>query len=446
MTNKIVSIIALCLVSALFSCTKQAEEQPVWIKGWKDTTPMNSPRAGTAAVTANGHIYVIGGFTGEKFMKSVEYAKINDDGSLGPWKEGPPLNEERSFADAAFYNGSIYIVGGGKGYFGKTLLRSVERAKVLPDGSLSPWVTEKNEMNMKRRCSKVAVLGNTIYSLGGFGGDLLNTVEHAEINDDGTTDEWLEEGEKLTVMRYISGVKKIGDVVYVVGGHHATEGVGITEVEWSKVADETGFQPWKETAPLKVNRYGLALAAHNKNLYALGGITGAEYLDSVETATADENGELSEWHFTTRLFPSRSMFQALIYKDWIYIIGGTNRDGYFNTVQYATFDEKGDIGFLGKSADLKEHEEKKKKLKEAAQAPLPNKGMVLQTIETKRYLYIEVSDNGLNKWLAAPQMKLEKGASIRYGEGVLMTNFYSKELKRSFPVVIFTGKIQVLDK
>ena len=46
-------------------------------------------------------------------------------------------------------------------------------------------------------------------------------------------------------------------------------------------------------------------------------------------------------------------------------------------------------------------------------------------------------------WLAGPKTEVAMGRRIRYSQGVSMTNFFSKELQRSFPEVIFVGTITV---
>lgn len=434
----------ILILAVVVFCSACSRETPTWVPMWKDTSPLITARSSAAAIVHNGFIYVIGGVDGRNFLKTTEYAKIRADGSLSPWKQGPSMNEARGFADAVVYKDTIYIVGGANGPYGKNLLRSVERSKILPDGSLSSWIDEKHNMNMPRRCSKVVLVGNRLFSLGGFGGDMLNTVEHAEILDNGAVGEWLEEGEKLTVLRYISGVKKEGEAAYVVGGHHQMEGVGIQDVEWSKVVDEAGFQEWKRTSPLQVGRYGLTTVVHDGNIYALGGITGTEYLDSVEKSKISATGELEPWRLTTPLSLPRAMLSAVVYKDRVYILGGTNQDGYMRSVEYATFNEDGDIGFWGNEEDAASIRSKKEQKAKKSNGPLPNEGTVLKTLQAKRYVYILVSKGEERIWLAGPKMELHAGDRISYSKGVYMSNFYSKELKMNFPSVIFVGKVRKL--
>ena len=78
---------------------------------------------------------------------------------------------------------------------------------------------------------------------------------------------------------------------------------------------------------------------------------------------------------------------------------------------------------------------------------LPYQGTVVQAIDSNDYTYIQVELNKLNQkkiWLAAPRMKLTEGQQIAFPEGTFMQNFYSRLLKRTFAVIIFVRKVEVL--
>lgn len=75
---------------------------------------------------------------------------------------------------------------------------------------------------------------------------------------------------------------------------------------------------------------------------------------------------------------------------------------------------------------------------------LPNEGKVVSTIPSNAYTYIEVEQKGVKSWLAVPRVSLEDGTLIRYGNGTVMKNFYSRKLSREFPEVIFLGGVQVV--
>ncbi|MBI5194091.1 MAG: hypothetical protein HZA08_11720 [Nitrospirae bacterium] len=393
-------------------------------------------------VVADGTIYVIGGVDGNLFLDTTMYAKVQKDGALGPWINGPRLNEERGFIGASVYKNHIYVVGGGKGAYGQTLLRSIERAQIMPDGSLGPWVRENHQLVIPRRCSEVAVIGKAIYSFGGFGGAMLDSIERADFMEDGSIGEWNIEKETLTMPRYIHGIQKVDNNIFIIGGHDQMKGIGITDVEWSGL--ETGGKTnpaWRSTTPLNIGRYGLASAVYDGHLYALGGISGTEYLDSVEKGSINSKEGITQWQATTALPQARATFAAAVYKKWIYILGGSNRDGYLPNVYYATFDDKGDIGFWGTKAEANAYEAAIAGHKNTGPS-LPNEGVVQQIIHASAYSYIQVKNGDDISWIAGTKVELKPNTRIRYSKGVYMSNFYSKELQRNFPSVLFVSRIE----
>ena len=214
------------LVLVLPGCASQ-----VWIADWKGASPLNIRRNGTASVIVGDRIYLIGGRNTSGSLTSTEYAQIQKDGTLSRWLLGSNLQEERSFMDAVVHGDSIYVVGGANGPSDVNLLRTVERARILPDGSLASWQKEKNEMVVARRCNKLIATDKALYAFGGYGGVLLDSVESAEWQTDGSLGEWRLEPQSLTTPRYINTVKKVGDEFFVIGGHQ-DNGNSMSEVEW----------------------------------------------------------------------------------------------------------------------------------------------------------------------------------------------------------------------
>lgn len=79
----------------------------------------------------------------------------------------------------------------------------------------------------------------------------------------------------------------------------------------------------------------------------------------------------------------------------------------------------------------------------AAKDQLPRKGKVISSIDASIYTYIELTENGKNVWIAAPTVKVKKGDMVRFSDGAIMSNFFSKSLNRTFPAVVFVGKAEV---
>jgi hypothetical protein len=428
------TLFALCCIATLAGCKDKSR---TWQPHWRQAAPLSEPRQGAAAVQANGFIYVMGGAFRTDFLNSTEFAQIKQDGSLGPWQAGPPMHEARGYFDAVYHNGWVYVMGGGNGEGGHVLLRSVERARVLADGKLSPWQQEPVGMVMPRRCNKTVLIDGSIYAVGGFGGDMLNSVEHTKILPDGSTSDWFEEQERLTVMRYISGVKYVDGAVYVVGSHDQSTGAGIRDVEWGKVRDEAGFGKWTKTSSLQIPRFGLGLVAHAGRLYAFGGLSGPRFLDSIESAPIIAGGGLGEWRpQAAKLSSPRAMMAVVTYKDWVYSLGGAGTD----VVEYATFNEAGEMGSWFSEAELKALQAARQEVPLAVRLPI--QGSVLKVQHAPPYVYLLVNIAGSGElWVAGPAGDFHAGDRARFGGGAMMSNFFSKTLNVRFERVLFVAEL-----
>lgn len=80
----------------------------------------------------------------------------------------------------------------------------------------------------------------------------------------------------------------------------------------------------------------------------------------------------------------------------------------------------------------------------ASAGQYPNQGKVLDTMDASIYTYIQVTTAKDPVWLAASRTKVAKGATIRYPNGAMMNNFYSKSLNRTFDTLIMIDKIEVV--
>ncbi len=69
----------------------------------------------------------------------------------------------------------------------------------------------------------------------------------------------------------------------------------------------------------------------------------------------------------------------------------------------------------------------------------PLSGKVVETMDSGGYTYALLERNGQKTWVAVPQMKISKGQNISFQPGVVMENFKSKTLNRTFDSIIFSG-------
>lgn len=76
---------------------------------------------------------------------------------------------------------------------------------------------------------------------------------------------------------------------------------------------------------------------------------------------------------------------------------------------------------------------------------LTQSGTVLSTLSVPSYTYVEVSQNNKKMWVAAATSAVKKGDKVKFDDGMVMDNFYSKTLKRTFPSIVFVNSL-VIDK
>ncbi len=81
--------------------------------------------------------------------------------------------------------------------------------------------------------------------------------------------------------------------------------------------------------------------------------------------------------------------------------------------------------------------------KAAAEIPLPKKAKVLKVIDVPQYTYLEVTQDKKTLWLAATTVAAKQGDVVQFDEGMVMTNFKSKSLNRTFPSITFVNRVVV---
>ncbi|WLT31516.1 hypothetical protein [Geothrix sp. PMB-07] len=75
-----------------------------------------------------------------------------------------------------------------------------------------------------------------------------------------------------------------------------------------------------------------------------------------------------------------------------------------------------------------------------AGAPAPGQGLsgkVLERLDASPYCYLRIQTVRGDVWAAVPEAKIEKGTEVTIANPMLMNNFESKTLNRTFPEVYF---------
>ena len=133
------------------------------------------------------------------------------------------------------------------------------------------------------------------------------------------------------------------DKVWAIGGYSnqnvldTIETYDIGENRWTTIENK-----------LLQNRYGHSAVVHNKNLYVIGGFTkGNLLISSVEVYSSDTN----QFTFVTPMNQARGFFGCSILNNKIYIIGGfLNKNKYSDSVEM--YDTENDVWSGGPSLPI----------------------------------------------------------------------------------------------
>ncbi len=63
---------------------------------------------------------------------------------------------------------------------------------------------------------------------------------------------------------------------------------------------------------------------------------------------------------------------------------------------------------------------------------------VIETMDSGGYTYMLVDKNGNSEWVAIPQSSVKKGEEVHFYKGMVMKNFSSKTLHRTFETIVFS--------
>ena len=80
-----------------------------------------------------------------------------------------------------------------------------------------------------------------------------------------------------------------------------------------------------------------------------------------------------------------------------------------------------------------------------SESDMKQQGKAVSVLPVSGYVYIEVAPaEGENIWMAVPEgVVVKEGDTVHYNDGPMMTDFTSKTLDRTFPSVMFLGKVVV---
>ena len=281
---------------------------------WTSMAPMPTARAAFATAAANGRVYAIGGAVLDNCVTvpTVEaYDPVGDFWITGFAPMPPPLRFRPS---GATLDNTIYVVGGSatKVFCKDTALGTVQAY----DPTTDSW---SRRSNLPKRRVQVGLgvdsVNHLLYAVGGGTGtpdfEALPTVEVY----DPATDSWTTK-QHLNTPRGAPAVAAVNGKIYAIGGETHTEVIDTVE-EFDPHANG-GFGAWT-TKPSRMphpRRQSATVIVDNK-VYVIGGA------DHGVISTVDVyDPVLDEWTTDVPMPTARFLLGAAVVDNTIYAVGG----------------------------------------------------------------------------------------------------------------------------
>jgi len=287
-----------------------------------------TPRANHVSAVVGNYVFSVGG-EGRELLASVERASINGSGALGPFATVPGVSLVASRANAgmAVIGSGLYLLGGSRaGGF----LRTIERATVNPDGTLGPFAQLPAMLTVARGGPLAAVIGNYVYVVGGYdGARYLSSVERAPINPDGSLGAFAVVSSALAVPSATMAGAVVGDFFYLFGGDGPTTVTNhIDTVQRAPIATDGTLGAFMTAGTLTQIRSYATAAVFGNFVSVLGGHNNAHAAMSlVERALANSDGTLNPFSTSgaglTQLSLAMDSSNAVTVGNFLYLTAGS---------------------------------------------------------------------------------------------------------------------------
>jgi len=328
--------VVLTVVTVLLVAAAAAATQPgTWAA--KEDLPQARWFAATAEV--NGIIYTIGGYSTDNVTGQVCGTVVAFDPAAGLWTEKTPMPTPRGQAAVAVVDGKIYVIGGSvDGEFTATAVVEVfdpatDRWKALyePENIEIPSYPKRTPASLGPRSMPTAlwspaaaVVDGKIYVIGGGTGDPLGeySVYSTVCVYDPANNNW-DTAAEMPTARTMLGASVVDDMIYAVGG--------LTEAEFSAELEvyDPATNAWTIAADMPTARDCLATAVVDGELYTFGGFDFGRVASEVEVYTPGADS----WEQSTLMPYPRWGLSAAVVGDTIYLIGG----GLTNTLTASNY-------------------------------------------------------------------------------------------------------------
>jgi len=245
------------------------------------------------------------------------------------WESVPSLEHALSKHSGLYWNDQIYVIGGLPGT--ETAPRptnDVWRAEIGTDGLATAWeVTNSTGLPTFSRAAAV-VNDGYIYVVGGHDGQVITGTTYfaqIEVGSDGNTTNWSRSPYLITLGRDYHQAVVFRDRLYVLGGY--TRNGEVDEIQVASIGSNGNIGAWQElNGGLKEPLAGFTAVMYRDWLYILGGVHGRVVTDSVYFARLENDFINKVYTDTTPLPVSMYLLTAFVLQDRIFVVGGRAYD------------------------------------------------------------------------------------------------------------------------
>ena len=251
---------------------------------WTKKRPMALSAHHTPLVEYQGKIYVLGGFVPpvsgggwEPIDNAWEYDPVADS-----WKALAPIPTKRGSAVAAEVDGKLYVIGGASTHPGSTEAamrfngpaRSVDTNEVY-DPATNTWETRQPMPTARNHAYGGAVNGK-IYVIGGrLGSGFITVASNTDMVEEynPATDSWGAVKAKMPTPRSGGATGIYGGKIYVAGGEVSTPQL-VGAFKAVEVYDPAANH-WMPFPPMPIPRHGVAGAMVGNRFHLVSGMVTA---------------------------------------------------------------------------------------------------------------------------------------------------------------------------
>jgi hypothetical protein len=257
---------------------------------------------GVGAVLGQVYVYA-GGSDGTKAVADTYLSKTVGSGNFDKWTQGPALPEARSGAASAVIGNTLFVIGG-FGPDGKPT-STVYSLTVGNEGTVGEWQTlDAAALPAPRAGASAVTVSDGLVVMGGVDetGTPTRTVWKNGIDATGKAKPWADQA-PLVEANADGFAAHVGEFIYLIGGRSdtapAVASVQLGDVGTNAPATDPNaiVEPWKVSAQtnLPVNLTNLAGFTANGVIYLQGGSDGTTPTDKTYWTTPPANGVITGW-------------------------------------------------------------------------------------------------------------------------------------------------------